>query len=191
MISPKLPLLSLLVAFTLAVLPDPARGVEYVSLETTGNRVTEEYNAVAVAPTDLVTFVGGCTSTGQYVYGTSASSGAELQLARYGQIVSRHNFGAAYQSPLGLTWTGLTEVKLKISPFPTNDFITIRITKPGELLLSNPLVLPTNPSSLYKIAMETSNDQVNWSPAAPGVIPADSPLGYWRIVAEEIVENKE
>ena len=172
MISPKLPLLSLLVAFSLAVLPDPARADQFVTIEA-----REGYNSVAVSPTDMVTLVGGAFDAA-FLLGISATTGASLKLGLL-NTATGSNAGSA----VGQTWTGLTEVYISA---PTDVSATLRITKQDETFLSNPVALPTNVGGPVEISVETSTDSINWVPAAPGIIPANSPLGFWRLKAKEI-----
>ena len=42
-----------------------------------------------------------------------------------------------------------------------------------------------------EISVETSTDLRTWIAAASGTISADSPLGYWRLVARAVVEGGE
>ena len=175
MISPKLPLLSLLVAFSLAVLPDPARADQFVTIEA-----REGYNSVAVSPTDMVTLVGGAFDAA-FLLGISATTGASLKLGLL-NTATGSNAGSA----VGQTWTGLTELYLGVGTRSFNTSATLRITKQGESFLSSPVVLPTNDGGPIEISVETSTDSINWVPAAPGIIPANSPLGFWRLKAKEI-----
>ena len=84
---------------------------------------------------------------------------------------------------IGSMWTGLSEVSVSRT---SSHFTTLRITKQDETFLSNPVALPTNVGGPIEISVETSTDSFNWSPAAPGIIPANSPLGFWRLKAKEI-----
>ena len=183
MISPKLPLLSLLVAFTLAVLPDPARAEQFVMLEGAEGR-----NSLALSPTDIVTLVGGSPGTNT-LYGTSAHTGTRRELANTRQLFySNNGRTAGYTTAIGSMWTGLSEVSVSLT---TTGLTTLRIIKQGESFLSNPVALPTNVGGPIEISVETSTDSINWVPAAPGIIPANSPLGFWRLKAKEIVEEEE
>ena len=189
MISPELTLLSLLVAFTLAVLPDPARAVEYVTIES-----TEGYESVNVSPTDIVTLVGATSytlnSTTPRAYyaplnGISANSGRTFTLSsQKSYITSDSSLGVISPAGSNTSWTGLTQVYTATSTVAYS--FTLRIDKQGESFLSNPVVLPTNVGGPIEISVETSTDSFNWSPAAPGIIPANSPLGFWRLKAKEI-----
>ena len=149
------------------MLPDPARAEQFVIIEG-----TEDYNKVIVSPTDMVTLIGGA-QVADGLYGISAATGNSLQLG-------------LLSLSAGQTWTGLTELYLGVGTRSFNTSATLRITKQGESFLSSPVVLPTNDGGPIEISVETSTDSINWVPAAPGIIPTGSDLGFWRLKAEVI-----
>ena len=180
--TPLLTVLSILGAFALTVAAHSSRADDYIMMEK-----GTELESIDVDPTDLVTLVGGTSYPNAALFGVSANTGRARRLAWCAQ--SEGN-GDQYTTAVGSTWTGLTRVYLHVWEDSASWGVTLRITKQGASFLSNPVVLPPSSGGPYEISVETSADLDNWSPAAPGIIPAGSPLGYWRIVVNQIVEGE-
>jgi hypothetical protein len=142
------------------------------------------YSTLDLVAADIVTVIGGGSSNRSYstLIGTYAATGDTIELCRAGVY------------PVGASWSGLTQVRF--TSLTSGDasvgsefcqFVTFRVTKQSESSqFGTPLVLPTSLVGPYEISIETSTDLKTWSPAAPGVIPEGSPMGFWRLVAKQV-----
>ena len=93
------------------------------------------------------------------------------------------------KAAIGSTITGATKIRFgsqsNTSPDSASDYtyVVCKIIKPGQELISPPVVTPASADAKYVINLETSTDMQTWIPAIPGEYLGSSGQRFFRVRA--------
>lgn len=88
---------------------------------------------------------------------------------------------------IGTTVTGATKIRMGAESDPARvsdyTYAVFKVIKPGQELLSPPVVTPQAADARYDIILETSTDMNHWIPAAPGEYLGSASQRFFRVRA--------